>query len=296
MAKLSGFKEKIALSTWIREAMIDSEKTGPITALACMHIVGATEILVDNVKIVAGLWTPELLERRFIGKAETESQALDGVQLFRMLAFYEGSTEPLARFHFRVNGDLDSADGLNSESGDAKGMFAQGMRHIEAITQMTFRKDAELHNASQGIMSMLARQNVDLMEKQVEYMAAITSLVTKVAEGQHQGRMDELKLGAQLEERKMLMGMAPHLLNTIAGSDVVPQANLDTELIDRMAENITESQFQMMVSSGIIPQNMVGVVAARMQKHLKNKLEAQLEHKRLAEASDPEEDAGGGVH
>jgi len=297
MAKLhNGFKEKISLSSWIREAMIDSEKSGPIVALACMHLVGATEVLVDNVSISAGTWTPETLERRFLGKAETESQALDGVQLFRMLAFYEGSSEALARFHFRVNGDLESADGLNSESGDGKGMFAQGMRHLEAQTQHTFRKDTMLFEMSHAMSNMLANQNIKLMEKSMEQTEAITKLLTHIATTQSAGRIEEIKVRAQTEERQMLVGMAPHLLNTIAGKEVVPQAGLDSQILDKMAENISQEQFQMLVASGVIPANMVGIVAARMKSHMEKVAQANLERKRMAESSDPEEDASGGVH
>lgn len=297
MARLhNGFKEKISLATWIREAMTDSEKSGPITALACMHLVGSTEVLIDNVKIDPGVWTEQNLEKRFLGKAETESQALDGVQLFRMLAFYEGSSEPLARFHFRVNGDLDSADGLNSESADAKGMFAQGMRHLEAQTQHTFRKDTMLFEASQAMLSMMANNQVQMATKNMEYLDAITKLVTQIATGQSNMRIEEMKVSAQVREREMLVGMAPHFLNAISGSEIVPQAGLDSQIINTMAENITEQQFQMMVSSGIIPQNMVGVLAARMKKHLQQKQQEQLERKRLSDGVDPEEEAGGGVH
>jgi hypothetical protein len=94
----------------------------------------------------------------------------------------------------------------------------------------------------------------------------------------------------------MLVGLAPHLLNAISGTEVVPQAGLDTQIINTMAENITEQQFAMMVQSGIIPQNMVGVLAARMKKHLQEKQKAVLERKQLTQDIDPEEEAGGGVH
>lgn len=297
MARLSnGFKEKIPLSAWIREALTDSEKSGPCTALACMHLVGATEVLIDNVKIAPGIWTEQQLEKRFFGKAETESQALDGVQLFRMLAFYEGSEEPLARFHFRVNGDLESADGLNTESADAKGMFAQGMRHLEAQTQHTFRKDTMLFEASQAMLSMMAQSQVQMAAKNMEYLDAITKLVTQIATGQSSARIEEMKVHAQIKEREMLVGLAPHFANAIAGTDIVPQAGLDSQLINMMAENITPEQMQMMVNSGIIPANMVGVLAARMKKHLQKKQEDELERRQLTENIDPEEEVGGGVH
>lgn len=298
MAKLhNGFKEKISLAAWIREALSDSEKSGPCVALACMHIVGASEVAVDNVKISPGTWTEQQLEQRFLGKAEVESQALDGVQLFRMLAFYEGSNEPLARFHFRVNGELDSADGLNSESSDPKGMFAQGMRHLEAMTQLTFRKDAMLFEASQSMLSMMANSQVQMANKNMEYLDAITRLVTQIATGQSQGRIEEMKVHAQLREREMLVGLAPHFANAIAGKEIIPQAGLDTQIINAMAENITPEQMQVMVNSGMIPQSMVGILANRMKSHLKAKQDEAMERKRLIENSgDPEAEAAGDVH
>lgn len=297
MARLhNGFKEKISLASWIREAMIDSEKSGPIKAFVCMHLVGQQEVEVDNVTISPGTWTEQLLEKRFLGKAEVESQALDGVQLFRMLAFYEGSAEPLARFHFRVNGDLESSDGLNTESGDPKGMFAQGMRHVEAIVQHTFRKDTMLFEASQGIMSMLAQSNMKLAEQSSQQQEAITKLLTHIASTQSAGRIEEMKVMGQIEERKMLLGLAPHFANAIAGTEIVPQAGLDTQIVNTMAENITPQQFEMMVQSGVIPQNMAGVLAARMKKHIQTKQQEAVERKQLTENVDPEEEAGGGVH
>lgn len=297
MARLSnGFKEKISLSAWIRESMTDSEKSGPIAALVCMHLVGQQEVEIDNVKISPGVWTEQLLEKRFLGKAETESQALDGVQLFRMLAFYEGSNEPLARFHFRVNGDLESSDGLNTESSDPKGMFAQGMRHLEAQTQHTFRKDTMLFESSQAIMSMLAQSNMQLSKQSNDQQEAITKLLTHIATTQSAGRIEEMKVMGQIEERKMLVGMAPHFVNAITGSEVVPQATLDTQIVNTMAENITEAQFQMMIQAGLIPQNMVGILAARMKSHIQKKQQAELERRQITENVDPEEEAGGGVH
>lgn len=276
---------KQTLEGWIHEAMIDSEKD-PITQLSLIHIAAA-EIEIYTVKFGSKQWTPAELSQIFRHKADSYSQDIAGVQTFCMYAFY-GKQEPEARHPFTVNGATDF--GLSTEGPDAKGQMMQGMRHLEAATQMNLRSIATMVGAQQQLIETLVRNDLETRKENRELIGILKDVVLTQAAKTHEHRMSELEYERSSKERAKWIGFLPGLVNNILGKEVFPQSTEDTALLETIADSLDEGQLQKL--AGTLKPEVLGPIAKRFEKHFEKRKSEQTQAKQLA-AKNPEDDAAG---
>lgn len=287
---------KISLETWIRSAILN-EEDGKCTMLSCNHVVGTSldEIQTHKLGGTNPLSERELAEM-FQGRARVHCQELEGTQLFRMLAFYDGRTEPQNKFHFRIQGETEF-DGVVTEKADVKGFLGQAMRLYEANTSSTFRKDAMLFDTMIRSHATMAENNVRLTQQVMEGLTAVSKMMEANLRIQAEGRIEEIRLKAQMEERKLLISYAPHLLNAATGKEVMPVAATQGNIFLELANTLQPDEFKMIMGMlGSRNPKLAAILSHELSNALKTQREAQEEESRTASLVNPEDDAGGIAH
>lgn len=284
---------KQTLSQWIEEALTDGDKitedgkVKPCTGLVLHHFQSnGLEKEVHGVRLGARAYNAQDLGKLFEHKAQSFSQELPGVQQFVLYAFYGDDREPTARHPFKVRGETLASEGLMTEGPDERGRTQQSMRLTEAIVQGSFRKD--MHVFDTLVRSLeITSMDANTMRKDMLSMF----------QGMKELMIENLKLqydrGKELQNRQLLgqlVGLAPALVNSIAGKDVFPQSSVDTNLVEMLAKSLNPESAQALMR--MLPPNVVAPLMGRIeevlqQEVLKEKARAALNGK------NPEDDAAG---
>lgn len=287
---------KVALDTWITQA-IQRDEDGKCTMMSCNHVLGSSldEILTHKFGGPNPLSAIELANT-FQGAAKVHSQELEGTQLFRVLAFYNNRPEAQMKFHFRVQGDVEF-DGVVTEKADVKGFLGQSMRLFEANTASTFRKDAMLFETMIRSNQIMADNNVKLTQQVMESIKGMSDMAAALIKTQSEGRIEEIRLTAQMEERKMLISHAPDLLNAITGKQVVHNNAREVDVFLELANTLSESEFKMIIGTlGQRNPRLAAIISHKLAEALKSQREEVEREAHTANLVDPEEDAGGTAH
>jgi len=293
-------RKRKTLDQWIAEALNDPDKAQPCSAIALMYVVNGIPVKeIHTTRLLNGVaWKPVDLANLMFGKAEVYAQDLNGVQHFMLQAFY-GTEKPEAFQPFKVNGELGMDQVMQSETPDARGQTSQGMRHIEAMMQMNFQQSSMLHVRMATMFETMANMNIRLMAENADAFEVVKDLMKAQIQQTHEMRMKELDFTRSTNERAALMKIAPALVNTIAGTEVFPQATEDTAIVETLAEHVTPEQIRMLMGMNVIPDKAGGLLMARLDKYMKQKLQNEERLKQLQQESpalnpDPERDAMGG--
>jgi hypothetical protein len=280
---------KQALESWIHEALTDADKEKPCSAFRLVHMVGSGEREVHIPRLGSKQWLARDLAQLFRHKAESFCQEIAGVQTFCLLAYYE-KDEPEARHPFLINGDND-LHGLSTEGPDEKGLRMQGMRHLEALTQLNHRSIAHAIDTLANLNQSLMRENLEVRRENREGFTLVKELLAAQALNRHEFKMKELEFERSTEERKKWLDFAPSLVNTILGSEVFPQSTEDTSLLESIADSLSEED--LMKLSSVLKPEVLGPIAARFEKHFKAKKLKGASATKLLKSKSPEDDAAG---
>lgn len=280
---------KQTLENWIHEAMIDIDKEKGISMMSLVHMVGQGEREIHSTKFGAKQWTARDLAQLFRHKAESYCQEIPGVQSFCLLAFYE-QDEPEARHPFMVSGETD-LNGLSTEAPDEKGFRMQGMRHVEAITQLNHRSIHHVLDTMARMNENLMKENLDVRKENREGFALMKDLIAAQALNKHEYRIKEMEFERSTEERKKWLDFAPVLVNTILGSEVFPQSTEDSALLETIADSLSEEDLIKLTS--VLKPEILGPISARFEKHFKAKKLKAATATNLLKGKDPADDAAG---
>lgn len=287
---------KVSLETWITNSIRDNSD-GECTSISISHVLGSSLDEVYTHKLggsspLTAYQIGEVLSER----ARTHAQELEGTQLFRLLAFYSNRSEPQGKFHIRIQGESDF-DGTVTERADAKGFLGQQMRLFEANTASTFRKDAMLFETMIRTQQINAENNVKLTQSVMENTKALTEMAAAFIKIQSEGRLEEIRLKAQMEERKLLIGMAPHLLNAATGKEIIPSAATEGDVFLELANTLSENEFKMIME--MLQQKnprLATIVSSKLSSALKTQRENAESESHVTELLEPEVDASGSIN
>jgi len=261
------------LEQWIRETLSEqrehpeTSKEGACSAMALLYMqpTGGTREL-DTVRLTGKTWNPKDIADRFKGKAETYAQDLGGMQTFQIHAFF-GSREPQAFHNFKVvDGEVAAAgsDRGVRENPDATGLVAQAMRHLE-------RSQETLSSLVQGFVARAVEREEKLYAREDKLREEIHDASLIVREMIMEKRKDlfemEMSRARFLRDSKnqdTMLSQVPALINTISGEEVFPQSTADKNLVDSLCERVAPEQVDMLVATGIIPENLAGPLKLRI--------------------------------
>lgn len=298
----------VSMEQWLTEALNDQDKKLPSdskTRARCvgfmlMHMVNVQEIEIHSVKFgpETGWSTEEIgrLATLLRGKASTDAQELNGVQHYRLYAFYEGVPTPQARFNFRATGKLlaTDADGYGTEEPTSTGRALQKMRVDDALTSTFIVGNREMVNQMMHMCRQLGEQNIALMNRNSEMFNAFQQVAMDRVREERQIRTDDLNALSSAEERKAIFKMLPGLVNTATGTNIFPQEAEDHAFVESIAENMTPERLQALPQLlGILGLSPLatGAIIARLEKTMKKKA-AEMAHVRAL--TKPEDAASGG--
>ncbi len=291
------------LEGWLLEAMTDEEKgVDPNTKepvkcyrLALMHVIGLNLEEVHHIDLGAKVWTPQDLDKLFGGRADVRAQDLPGTQTFKMLAFYGTSPEPQAAYIFVRQGQQDSP-GIMSEGPTGQGMIQQGMRHLEnrivqadKVQQLAFTNLAQSTDAWRGVAQMMASELLTMRKENNEVMTLFKQMTIEKVAADHQNKMAQLEFERKTGERKKLMTFLPVLANTVAGREVFPQSTADSAILDTLIDNFGVEKIGML--AGLLPPEVMGPLAARAEKRLKEQRELREQAEAIAGLNPPQSDS-----
>ena len=263
------------LSEMLHETIVDGEKSRKLTAIGCFWVKpGTTSEEVLTIQLTGKSWTVESLFNTFRGKAEHKVQDIGGRHHFEMRAYFDGQGAPGEHHTFVIeDGELKSNGAQRRQAEDATkdGLFAQMMRHLD-------NKDATLLSfATMVQQTSLAREQQlwsrinDLTSEVNDGYTLMREILFGKSVAEHQMEMQRLGFVRETERQKLMIGMAPSLLNAATGTDAVPDANSDGMMIDKLAERLDEQKLKMAVMAGLVTEEEAGFIRLRAAKVVERK-------------------------
>lgn len=264
-------RKRVTVEQWITQALADTDKGGPCSGMSLVYIkqVGHEEI---HTKQFSGqTQDASQLAQFFIDRATGYAQDLPGLQTFRLLAFY-GKQEPQASFPFTVSdGELTAGGDIPwaKHEPTQAGLLGQLMKHNEQLVAMAI--------SITQTTAVAAIQREEAMRKEVaEAQLIVRDVIFNMRKETHEMHMAQLQFQRSTQERQMLGKAIPSIINHLAGRDVMPEEMADTALIDAMAMKVKPEHLQQLAQFGVIPAEMLPLLAARFQKaHEKRQAEEQ---------------------
>lgn len=285
------------LETWIREALTDSDKEGPCTALVLVYNKPGGAIReVKNVKLAGKTHDPKTLADLFQGTAETFAQDFGGMSQFEIQAFY-GTKEAQAIHTITIiDGEMQAGGKARTvkETNDGPGIIAQSMRHTEnAFTLLAQLVQNGAVTSLQREQSMAARETELRNEVNEAYKIVREMMMAKTA-ADHEMHMKEMSFRQTQLIQQKIMELVPALANTVSGRDIFPQSTADTALIEALALKVKPEMLEQLNMAGILPPELMGPLAARFSDVLRKKKEEEEAVKKLVPSNpDPALDATG---
>lgn len=273
MPSMSARLARNPLTDWLRQRLSDPDNGGPCTKLVLMYDRANMEEEVQTTKFSSGVqWKPEELADKYHNIAQDHVKDVQGIEHhFRLLAFFEEpvtdgtKVEHCKTKRFKItpwssNGEVGFD--LISDEATPRGALAQGMRLSEQIVQGTFKLLGQTMGSAAHETQVLREQNMKLFEM-------MQGLMVKAAESDEERQIKRLTFERETRERAQWLSYAPALVNTLLNKEVFPQNTVDTQIIEAAAENLSEQDIQLLATK--IPQHLWGPMAARFEKHLKEK-------------------------
>jgi len=264
------------LESWISEILKDEEK-GECSLLSLVHLAGTAKHEVSSIRPNGTRkWTAAELASLFNHKANANAQDLPGVQSYVLNAYYgsiaDGTRPEVGTFFpIRIN-PQPIETGMATEGAHAEGLTMQAMRHSEVFFQMSIRQTAEIFQATQATLSMLVKQNSELMAENHDAFVIVKELLAEKGVEDHTRRMKEIEARKSADRSKQLMAMVPALANTITGKEIFPQSSGDTALIENLAEGLSKvPPEKLMGLADLVPPELLGPLMARANEVIEKK-------------------------
>lgn len=293
---LVGRKRKQSLADWIREAMTDTEKTGPCRAISCVHKNGTTEREIDAVRFGGRTWKEEDLAARFEGKAESYSQDLLGLQEFCLFALYGESNQPEAAHPFTIQGQNGVEAGFGTFTPDAKGQVMQRMAIDQSLVSINYRQTSVLFEAQTRLIELLGGKLANALDDNHDLFDLCKEMILKAADKEHEHRMAELQFMQAADTRKKLLAMAPALANQFTGKEIFPQSTADTAIVEGLLDKLIElpdGTLPLVLNQLGISAEAQGAVMLRAKQYAERRAQEATDAKELVARKPEFEDEGG---
>lgn len=295
-----------SLDVWIRNAMTDEDKDGPLTALYLRHMVnGAPSQIIHKITFgkAGKSYMPDQLARTLYGVADGLAGGLPGVQVFKVEAVYNDRPEAEAFYTFQRRGQAfdEGASELPNEQGER----AQRMRTNDNLMALTFKRQQQLDDAFNQIITtqnetirMLGMRVNELTHENVEAFNIVRDMMGQQALNQHEYRMKEIAEQNKQALIQKAVQLGPPLINQLTGREVFPQSTEDTAILDAVAEAIDPDKIHQLMHAINVSDKpeLVAMIMTRFNKALEKKAQKEQERKALLQASkhlDGENDAAG---
>lgn len=264
------------ISEWVREHVVGYKFT-------CTHLIlrhtnldkvpdgDVTRVAVPNDHGLIG--EVEMIVGKVATAAQQDADGIGGtIQQYCLYAYYKEEPTFVPRKYFRVSPDASySQDDGRTEPPTERGLAAQAMRHLEAMTKINVGTQASMYG-------MLNRTITDQRAQLDAFMRQQTDLFLLVQETLNDGharRLAERKEEANLAARESMFDYAkialPVLINRLAGKAVLPERERSFMLIASLLESLTPEQ-QDFFKTSLTPQQLT-IFAEVLGEYEKQKAE-----------------------
>jgi hypothetical protein len=266
---------RVTLQRWLEECASDPDKDGPLSMLVLEHIQGNQGNPIHRVKCGAGkTLDTKKMAALFQGRAETHAGGIDGMQQFRMLAFFAGSNEAESFYPFKVAGPLDGGThGLGTEPPTEVGQRMQHMRHNEALVVGLMRERAlvfdrmfDMYAPMQRMVESLTQRNTALERENLEMLQTFKELSVSRSESAQAQALEVAKYNRQTKERAALLTLLAPAANQLLGREIFPQSTADTALVEAIAENVDPARLGDLVQALNLPPEKLALLVGRLQQ------------------------------
>lgn len=259
------------LLNFIHDAINEPNDNGRCTQLVIVHIAsGGVEVPVHTKKV------PDKVEASQIAdwadllrkKAKDYAEGIPGAQTFCLQAFHGNSQFPTARQPFVESGYVE-LDGLATEGPTTKGFMQQMMRHNEAVMARGNEKDRAVTQALLSVIEMLGKERTEIKRENVELFGLAKQLILDKADRTHEHRLQEIAAQQAAEIKAEIVKQLPRLVNTITGSEVIPQSMDDTQTIEDLIDAVSKSADAQTALAGLskgLPPSLMMRIASRFQQ------------------------------
>ena len=285
------------LAEWIEEAIADGVDEGkPLTGLGCVHCTGfAAEKEVHTARgIGSKTFTNQQWADLFLRRCQSFSQDMEGIQKFKLYAFYGDANEPQKEHAFTIAGESgEYSNDVVSERADKQGITQQHMRFTENLFSNVGKRQSEIDKVYQGMLGMLAEENTKLRLENLDALRIIKDLMLQRKQEEHKMEMETLAFQRNSQERTQWLRLLPAITNSLTGREVFPASSSDTAIIEMVAENIKAEDLMKLME--IVPPQLQGILAQRFTQLLKEKeaLKKEAETALVKVSPTPEDNAAG---
>lgn len=279
---------RLSLQDWIGDALTDDTKEAPLSMLSLVHLRGMEEAEVHAVRFGPGkAWTTAELSKLFRGRAENYAAEIPGVQQFCLLAFYGDNPEPRARKPIMVNGASEHS-GLATEGPTKDGLTQQAMRHTEVMLQMCFAQMSSMFAITQQTLKQQAEAQAQLMAENRDAFAIVKQMTLERAQESAANAIEVATHERNMAFQQKMLQLGPAVINKLTGKSIFPESTEDTAIIEAIVDALDEEKVTKLIEAEILPQNLLGMLAARMHQIMQRRNEQSL--KVQAEVGEDEED------
>lgn len=151
----------------------------------------------------------ELLATMIQQSAESDADAVGGVQKYAVLSYHGDSEKHTARFIIRAAAENDDDDEFSSEPANAKGGYAQTLRHNEIIMKAAMTGIAAAQQSLQRALARQTENNERLERERMETFQVYRTLLDAQAEKEMEARKLEMREKAINQSIDALKGILP---------------------------------------------------------------------------------------
>jgi hypothetical protein len=262
-------KKRQSVDQWVQSVISEEVSGKKCSAIALLHLKGvggATEEI--TTKPIEGTIDVAEVANFLVGRAEGFSQDLPGLQTFKLIAFY-GTNEPHNPFHFTTSdGNVTSRTEIMTSAHEPTptGFLGQIMKHNEALMSQNNQLVTANMTMANGVLAMcFGPQGViqASIRAQLETVEIVKDVNLNMFEKRKEMTIMEHKAAQDLQMRKALIDVFPHIINRFTGREVFDESANRAKAFEALALKFTPKDIEFLVSIGKLSQEEGLILSAQ---------------------------------
>lgn len=288
-----------SLAGWLDDALRDPDKQSEPAQITLAHATvtsGGHTVLKDlhNIRRLPEdnkPWDADVIGKMFQTKAEVYAQDLDGTQKFVLIVKYKNDKlDADAEHPFNITGDK-GFQSLSSYPAHEGGRQALGQDLLLSMARGFFGMMDAGNARYERLFDRMENMLNHSQNENREMFVLLRESAMREAQMKADHQMKVLEYQRSSEERKLILTLAPSLINTIAGREIFPQNTEDTALMNTIALNLPEEMIEKL--KVFMPEPIGGLLYDRFTRALREKI---AEEKLAQQTAGLLPEGEGGIH
>jgi len=183
-----------------------------------------------------------------LGRAESDAEHINGRQSYVLLAFFHGCGNKEKRSKtIQVNGRIVGDWGDASDPPTPEGKYAQRMRHEEGAYQLLITTAAAQIGPAVSFAEKMMALSMQAMTQQGEMFFKLQQVLMQQSLDRSKEEAEKAKYERMTAVIDKVLAMAPLLVGTITGRQVVPESAENTAIVEMLADVLDEEAVSQML-------------------------------------------------